>query len=74
MDEEDSPDVSQNESQDVSQNSSYSQRDPETQDYRDFDDTYDEYNGGDAEESDSLEICDLLNPKCKCMRGRFQYP
>ena len=47
---------SQQDSQQDSQNSTYSQRDPDTQDYRDIDETYDDYNGEEAEDSDSLEI------------------
>ena len=47
---------SQQDSQQGLQNSTYSQRDPDTQDYRDIDETYDDYNGEEAEDSDSLEI------------------
>ena len=53
---QDSQQGSQQDSQQDSQNSTYSKRDPDTQDYLDIDETYDDYNGEEAEDSDSLEI------------------
>ena len=66
---------SQQDSQQYSQNSTYSQRDPDTQDYRDIDETYDDYNGEEAEDSDSLEIsCCSSSQNASAAEAGFTIP